>query len=59
MKKEEEEGEEEEKEDKEDKEEDGGKRRHNVTEIACGMKTKNIYHLVFYRKSFPTSPLKH
>lgn len=54
--KEEEEGEDEE---KEDKKADGGKRGHNVTEIACDMKTKNIYHLVSYRKSWPTSALKY
>lgn len=59
LKKEEEEGWEGEEEEKEDKKEDGGKRRHNVTEIACGIKTKNIYHLVFSRKSLPTSALEY
>lgn len=59
LKKEEEEGWEGEEEEKEDKKEDGGKRRHNVTEIACGIKTKNIYHLVFSRKSLPTLALEY
>lgn len=58
-KKEEEEEEEGEDVDKEDKEEDGGKRRHNVTAITCGVKTKNISHLVFYRKSLPTSAVEY
>ena len=39
----------------EEKEEGNGVRRHNVVERARGMKTKNIYHLVFCRKSLPTS----
>lgn len=42
-------------EEEEEEEEEVGKRRHNMTAIACGMETENIYHLLFDRKSVPTS----